>query len=124
MDAEPHDLRGIADLGVIGLGTGHAATAFLHGLARRVWQALRVRGIPTSKDTEEPARHLDIPLTTLDQIEFTDLAVDRADEVVSELNLIKGLGGAALREKIVAAARRLSILVGEEKLVPVLGKRG
>ena len=110
---------------VVGLGTGRAATAFVRLLAARVRAGLNVRGVPTSGATADLARHLGIPLTTLDDIEHIDLTVDGADEVDPAGNLIKGYGGALVREKIVAASsRRLVILVTPEKLVPVLGSRG
>jgi len=112
----------IADGSVVGLGTGHAATAFIHALGER---GLHVRGIPTSQASADLARQLGIPLTTLEEAGAIDVAVDGADEVDPQLNLIKGYGGARGREKIVtAAARRFVVLVGPEKLVPVLGTRG
>ena len=109
----------------IGLGTGRAATAFVHRLALRVRDGLRIRGVPTSQTTADLAHRLGIPLATLDDTDTLDLTCDGADEVDPKLNLIKGYGGALVREKIVAAAsRREVILVGSEKLVPVLGSRG
>jgi ribose 5-phosphate isomerase A len=84
-----------------------------------------VRGVPTSQASAVMAHKLGIPLVTLDEVEAIDVDIDGADEVDVELNLIKGYGGALVREKIIAAAsRRVVILVGEEKLVPVLGSRG
>jgi ribose 5-phosphate isomerase A len=110
---------------VVGLGTGRAATAFVKALGRRVHEGLQVRGIPTSRSTEELARSLGIPLVTLEDVRGIDVTIDGADEVDPQTNLIKGYGGALVREKIVAAAsKRLVILVGPEKLVPVLGSRG
>jgi ribose 5-phosphate isomerase A len=118
-------LHYIADGSIVGLGTGRAATAFLHALGERVRRGLRVRGVPTSRASAELADELGIPLTTLAEVERIDVDVDGADEVDPHLNLIKGYGGALVREKIVAAAsRRLVILVGPEKLVPQLGTRG
>lgn len=118
-------LERIHDGCVLGLGTGRAATAFVEALGRRVRAGLRVRGVATSKATAELAERLGIPLTTLDEVEAIDVTVDGADEVDPRCDLIKGYGGALVREKIVAAAsRRLVILVGAEKLVPVLGSRG
>src|SRR5262245_24183252 len=109
----------------IGLGTGQAATAFVHALGSAVQSGLRVAGVPTSEATAALARELGIPLTSLDDGSSLDLAVDGADEVDPRLDLIKGYGGALLREKVVAAAsRRLVILVGPEKLVETLGSRG
>lgn len=111
--------------GVIGLGTGHAATAFLHALAEKARAGFAVRGVPTSVASEQLARQLGIELTTLDDVDAIDVDVDGADEVDPTFNLIKGYGGALTREKIVAAAsRRLVILVGPEKLVDKLGSHG
>lgn len=110
---------------VVGLGSGKAATAFVHALAERVAGGLNIRGVATSEATATLASRLGIPLTTLDQVEHVDITVDGADEVDPKLDMIKGLGGALVREKIVAASsKRLVILVGEEKLAPVLGTRG
>jgi ribose 5-phosphate isomerase A len=115
----------VRDGDVVGLGTGRAATAFVHALAVRVQAGLRVRGVPTSQATAALATQLGIALTTLEEVMPLQLTVDGADEVDPRLDLIKGYGGAPVREKIVAAAsRRLVILVGAEKLVPVLGTRG
>jgi ribose 5-phosphate isomerase A len=115
----------IPDGGVIGLGSGRTATAFVHALGRRVKQGLRVRGVPTSLLIADLARNLGIPLTTLEEAGELDVDVDGADEVDPNLDLIKGLGGALVREKIVAAsARKLIIVVTPEKQVPVLGQRG
>jgi ribose 5-phosphate isomerase A len=110
---------------VVGLGSGRAAEAFLRALAKRVRNGMRVRGVPTSRRTEDLARALGITLTTLTKAGAVDVAVDGADEVDPGLDLIKGYGGAMLREKIVAAsATRRVIVVDEAKLVPVLGTRG
>jgi ribose 5-phosphate isomerase A len=127
--------RGIAERAVamipggqlttVGLGTGHAATAFIHVLAEHVRAGLRLRGIPTSEASADLARSLGIPLTTFEEADAIDVTFDGADEVDPHGNLIKGYGGALVREKIVAAAsKKLVILVGPEKLVPVLGARG
>jgi ribose 5-phosphate isomerase A len=115
----------IQDGSIVGLGTGHAATDFLHALGQRVQAGLRVQGVPTSQVSADLAGQLGIPLTTLEEVETIDVDVDGADEVDPHCNLIKGYGGALVREKIVAASsRRLVILVGSEKLVPVLGSHG
>jgi ribose 5-phosphate isomerase A len=133
MPTESHDTRAIAERAlelvpegsVVGLGTGRAATAFLRALGERVQTGFRVRGIPTSQATADEASRLGIPLTTLDEVEWIDVTVDGADEVDPAGDLIKGYGGALVREKIVAdSSRRVVILVGAEKLVPVLGSRG
>ncbi len=110
---------------VVGLGSGHAAGAFVEALATHVRGGLRVRGVPTSRDTAKMALRLGIPLVPLDDVEAIDVTVDGADEVDPRLDLIKGLGGALVREKIVAAvSRRLVIVVGAEKLVSALGEHG
>ena len=108
---------------VVGLGSGRAASAFVRALAARVRGGLRVRGVATSEETARLARELGIDLVGLEaEIELT---VDGADEVDGRLNLIKGHGGALVRERIVAAAsRRQIILVTSEKLVETLGTRG
>ncbi len=118
-------LEFVKDGDVVGLGTGRAASAFVRALGARVRAGLRIRGIPTSQVTKALAQELSIPLTTVDAVESIDIAVDGADEVDPDLNLIKGYGGALVREKIVAAAaRKFIVLVGTEKLVSVLGERG
>jgi ribose 5-phosphate isomerase A len=110
---------------VVGLGSGRAAMAFVEALGQRVQAGLRVTGVPTSEATAAAARRLGIALIGLEDADVIDVTVDGADEVDPQLNLIKGYGGALVREKIVAAASRLEIiLVGSEKLVPVLGSRG
>jgi ribose 5-phosphate isomerase A len=108
---------------VVGLGSGRAAEAFVRALGARVRDGLRARGVPTSDATERLARELGIDLVGLEaEIELT---VDGADEVDGRLNLIKGHGGAFVRERIVAAAsRRQIILVTSDKLVETLGARG
>ena len=109
----------------VGLGTGHGAAAFLARLADRVRSGLRVVGVPTSEATAAEARSLGIPLGALDDDEDLALTVDGADEVAPNLDLVKGFGGALVRERIVAAAsRRQVILVGHEKLVDRLATRG
>jgi len=120
-----HALESVRPGQVIGLGTGQAATAFVHALGRAVKAGLQVRAIPTSEATATLARQLGIPLASLDDAASIDITLDGADEVDPHLDVIKGYGGALVREKIVAAAsRRLVILVGREKIVPVLGTRG
>jgi ribose 5-phosphate isomerase A len=109
----------------IGLGSGRASMAFILALGERVRQGLCVQGVPTSEAIAAQARQEGIPLLDLAGSRVLDQAFDGADEVDHQLNLIKGLGGALLREKVVAsAARRLVILVGEEKLVSRLGSHG
>jgi ribose 5-phosphate isomerase A len=108
---------------VVGLGTGSTAYFVVEGLGARVAQGLKIVGIPTSERTATQARGLNIPLATFAEYSRIDLTIDGADEVErGTLNLIKGLGGALLREKIVATAGdRLIIVVDEEKLVDQLG---
>lgn len=108
---------------VVGLGTGQAATAFIHALGQAIKEGLRVTGVPTSDASASLARTLGIPL--IDEPVALDVAVDGADEVDPRLDLVKGYGGALVREKIVAAAaRRFIVLVGGDKLVTALGARG
>ena len=114
----------VHDGALVGLGSGRAATAFVRALGARVTQGLRVRGVPTSEATARLAREVGVPLVGLEE-GILDITVDGADEVDPELDLIKGYGGALVRERIVAtASRRRVTLVGGEKLVPVLGSRG
>lgn len=109
---------------VLGLGTGSTARHFLEGVARLAHEGVDLRGVPTSFATAEAAKQLGIPLTSLEEHPRLDLCVDGADEVDPKLNLIKGLGGALFREKIVAAAsKRFVVIVDESKLVPRLGTR-
>ena len=115
----------VADGTVVGLGSGRAALAFVRALGERVQRGFRVRGVPTSEATAVVARENGIPLIALDDVESIDVTVDGADEVDPHLDLIKGYGGALVREKVVAAASRTEIiLVGNEKLVAVLGSQG
>jgi ribose 5-phosphate isomerase A len=108
---------------VVGLGTGSTASFAIAALARRHAEGLRFVGLPTSERTASQARAAGIPLTSFSAHRQIDLTIDGADEVErGTLNLIKGLGGALLHEKIVAAAsRRLAIVVDGGKLVDRLG---
>lgn len=111
---------------VLGLGTGSTVAFFLEALGRRLREGdlSEVVGVPTSERTETHARELEIPLTSLASAGQLDLTVDGADEVDPDLNLIKGMGGALIREKMVAqATRHLLIIVDEGKLVEKLGTR-
>lgn len=118
-------LRLVEDGMSLGLGTGSTVDFFLVALARRMQEeGLSIQGVPTSRATARRARELGLPLTTLEEAGELDLAVDGADEVDSGFRLIKGGGGALLREKIVAsAARQVAILVDEGKRVERLGRR-
>src|SRR5215468_3015662 len=107
----------------LGLGTGSTAKHFVELLGARVRAGLNVVGVPTSEATRADALACGIPLTTLDEIDRLDLTVDGADEVDPSLNLIKGGGGALLREKIVAAASdRMIVIADESKWVDALGR--
>jgi ribose 5-phosphate isomerase A len=109
---------------VVGLGTGSTAAFVVESLAERVARGLAVLAIPTSERTAALARRLGIPLTSFAEHRRIDLAIDGADEVErGSLDLIKGRGGALLREKIVAAAsERFVVVVDDEKLVDRLGE--
>jgi ribose 5-phosphate isomerase A len=113
----------IKDGQVVGLGTGSTAKYMIDELGRRIREeGLRISGIPTSLWTSTRAKKNKIPLTTLDEHPRLDIAIDGADQVDPELNLIKGLGGALTREKIIdTAAENLIIIIDESKLVEKLG---
>jgi ribose 5-phosphate isomerase A len=107
----------------LGLGTGSTAAHFVEAIGGKVAQGLRVICVPTSETTRLQAERLRIPLTTLEETPHLDLTVDGADEFDDQLRLIKGGGGALLREKIVASASdRMVVIADRSKLVPVLGK--
>ncbi len=106
----------------LGIGTGSTAEEFVRLLAERVHSGLRVEGVPTSERTARLCVELGVPLKSLDELPELDLTVDGADEVATDLTLIKGGGGALLREKIVAAASsRMIVIADETKLVDNLG---
>jgi len=109
---------------VVGLGTGSTAAFAVEAIGKRVQAGLRILGIPTSRRTAEQARILGIPLAALTENRRVDLTIDGADEVeMGSLDLIKGRGGALLREKIVASvSERLVIVVDESKIVDRLGR--
>jgi ribose 5-phosphate isomerase A len=107
----------------LGLGTGSTAEHFVELLAERVRAGLGVVAVPTSEATRAQAMRLGIALTTLDDTPELDLTVDGADEIGPDLTLIKGGGGALLREKIVAtASARMIVIADESKWVSVLGR--
>lgn len=117
-------LSRVADGMTLGLGTGRAAEAFIQRLGEKVRRGMRVRGVPTSKRSEELAQKVQIECVSLDAIDGIDVAFDGADEVAPDLSLTKGLGGALLRERVVAyEAEKLIILVTPEKIVEKLGTR-
>ena len=112
----------VSDGQVVGLGTGSTAAYAVRFLAERVAAGLKIRGIPTSSATRDLASQLGIPLTTFGEHPDIDITIDGADEVSPALDLIKGGGGALLREKIVASASRKVIIIADSaKEVPVLG---
>src|SRR5215468_9371850 len=113
----------VQDRMVLGLGTGSTVYYFLQELGRMVREGLRITGVPTSVLTAQRATQLAIPLTTLDDHPHLDLAVDGADEVDANLHLVKGAGGALLREKIIASsADRFVVVVDTNKMVTQLGE--
>lgn len=116
----------VGDGMTIGLGTGRAAVAFVEALGSRVRDARwKIRTIATSRATAELAEKLGLPLIGLDDVESIDVTVDGADEVDTRLNVIKGRGGALLREKVLASiSRRWVLCVGEDKRVEGLGSHG
>jgi len=106
----------------LGIGTGSTAEHFVRALAERVNAGLEIVGVPTSERTASLCRELGVPLTTLDECPELDLTVDGADELDGRLTLIKGGGGALLREKIVArASARMIVIADASKKVARLG---
>lgn len=118
-------LKHVATGMTLGLGTGRAAEAFIHRLGEASRAGLKVRGVPTSTRSDALARRLNIEVVSLEEMSGPiDIAFDGADEVTPDLCLTKGLGGALLRERVVAhEALRFIILVTPEKLVERLGTR-
>ena len=107
----------------VGLGTGTTSVHVLEQLGARVREGLKIVGVPTSNAARDLAIRVGIPVATFAEVGALDVAIDGADEVGPELVLIKGGGGALLHEKIVAsAAREFVVVVGEGKVVPVLGR--
>lgn len=107
---------------IVGLGTGSTVYYTILKLGERVKDGLRIQGVPTSKETEKLARQIGIPLVTLADVNKLDLAIDGADEVDNQFALIKGGGGALLREKMIAKASEQFIVVADStKLVQTLG---
>jgi ribose 5-phosphate isomerase A len=122
-DAAIKALEFITDGMKLGLGTGSTAEAFLEVLAPKVRGGLKLLCVPTSERTAQRCRELSIPLGTLEQLAPLDLTVDGADETDRSFNLIKGGGGAHLREKIVASSsKRMVVIADKSKLVRRLGK--
>jgi ribose 5-phosphate isomerase A len=107
----------------LGLGSGSTAKHFVELLAERVHAGLDVIAVPTSEATRADAERLGVPLTSLDEMPQLDLTIDGADEIAADLSLIKGGGGALLREKMVASASaRMVVIADESKWVSVLGR--
>jgi ribose 5-phosphate isomerase A len=116
-------LRFVSDGDIVGLGSGSTATFAIKFLGERVRAGLRIRGIPTSANTKTLAESVGIPLTTLDEFQQIDVTIDGADEIDPQLQLIKGGGGALLREKVIASASRKVVIVADSsKQVPRLGR--
>jgi ribose 5-phosphate isomerase A len=112
-------LRFVRDGDVVGLGTGSTAAYAVRFLAERVHAGTKIRAIPTSSQTKDLAKTAGIPLTTLDEVQQIDVTIDGADEFDPQLNLIKGGGGALLREKIVASASRLEVIIADSGKFPL-----
>lgn len=107
----------------LGIGTGSTAEEFVRLLAEKVSGGLRVQGVPTSERTARLCLELGVPLKSLDELPELDLTIDGADEVDGALRLVKGGGGALLREKIVAStSSRMIVIADESKVVETLGK--
>ena len=122
-EAARTSLKYVRDGQVVGLGSGSTATIAIRLLAEQVRAGLKIRGIPTSKASHDLAQQLGIPLLTFEDAQQIDVTIDGADEFDPQLNLIKGGGGALLREKVVASVTRLQVIVTDSsKQVPVLGK--
>jgi ribose 5-phosphate isomerase A len=113
----------VRDGQIVGLGTGSTAAYAVRFLGERVRAGLKIKGIPTSVGTKELATNLEIPLATLEEFQQIDISIDGADEIDAELRLIKGGGGALLREKIVASVTRQFVVIADSsKQVLRLGK--
>lgn len=123
IEAAREALAHVSDGMRLGIGTGSTAEEFVRLLAQKVATGLNVVGVPTSERTAALCRELGVPLSTLDETPELDLTIDGADEIDSELSLIKGGGGALLREKIVAAASaRMIVIADKSKVVDTLGR--
>lgn len=123
IEAAREALTHVADGMKLGIGTGSTAEEFVRLLAVKVGEGMTVIGVPTSERTARLCSELGVPLSTLDETPRLDLTIDGADEVDPELSLVKGGGGALLREKIVAAASaRMIVIADASKLVDTLGR--
>lgn len=115
-------VKHIEDAMIVGLGTGSTIEYTIRKLGQMVKEGLKIQGIPTSVHTKRIAKEENIPLTTLDEHPDIDITIDGADEVDSNLNLIKGGGGALTREKIIAFnSEKVIIVVDDSKVVKALG---
>lgn len=113
----------IKDHQVVGLGTGSTAVFAIHEIAKRIQEGLTIQAIPTSDSTAALARELSIPLIDINSVPHIDITIDGADEFTKELHLIKGGGGALLKEKIVAARTLQEVIIADaSKYVEKLGK--
>jgi ribose 5-phosphate isomerase A len=113
----------VRDGDIVGLGTGSTAYFAVVAIGERVKSGLKITGIPTSDATAILARSLGIPLTTLDENPAIDITIDGADEIDPQLRLIKGGGGAMLREKIIASAsKKMVVIADSSKIVRTLGR--
>lgn len=122
MDAARAAMKYVENGMRLGIGTGSTAEAFVHCLAEAVQNGLEIIGVPTSERTARLCIELGVPLSSLEETPQLDLTIDGADEIDPALNLIKGGGGALLREKIVAfASRKMVVIADESKMVPQLG---
>jgi ribose 5-phosphate isomerase A len=116
-------LRFVQDGNLVGLGTGSTAAHAVRLLGERVSAGLKIRGIPTSTGTRDLALAAGIALTTLDDFQQIDVTIDGTDEFDPQLNLIKGGGGALLREKVIASASKQVVIIADaSKQVAILGK--
>ena len=122
-EAARRALEYVDDGMIVGLGTGSTAAEFVTLLAEKVREGLRITGVPTSEETLRLALRLGIPMATIEEQPELDLTVDGADELDRHLRLIKGGGGALLREKIVASgSAQVVIIADQSKLVDQLGR--
>jgi len=116
-------MKFVEDGQVVGLGSGSTAAYAVQLLGQRVREGLKIRGIPTSVQTQQLAEELKIPLLALNNVQGIDVTIDGADEIDPELRLIKGGGGALLREKVVASAsKKMVVIADSSKQVPTLGR--
>ncbi|QGH35027.1 ribose-5-phosphate isomerase RpiA [Gracilibacillus salitolerans] len=107
---------------IVGLGTGSTVNVVLNELGKRAKEGLNIKGVATSKFTEERANERNIPLVDVSEIDTVDLMIDGADEVSDQFDLIKGAKGALLREKMIAtSSNRFIVVIGEKKCVKNLG---